>query len=82
MQVRFLQALPLPTRENQGKNLGQLSKIPMLQNEHLNDFKIVDVHALILNCKWITSLCVGINFHGIPSATSALNCTTTSLQGF
>lgn len=43
MQVRFLQALPLPTRENQGKNLAQLSKIPMLQNEHLNDFKIVDV---------------------------------------
>lgn len=51
MQVRFLQALPLPTRENQGKNLGQLSKIPMLQNEHLNDFKIVDV----MHWYWIAS---------------------------
>jgi hypothetical protein len=27
----------------------------------------------------ITSLCVGANFHGIPSPTSALNCTAISL---
>jgi hypothetical protein len=27
-----------------------------------------------------TSLCVGINFHGIPSATSALNWTVISLK--
>lgn len=27
-----------------------------------------------------TSLCVGTNFHGIPSAMSALNCTTISLK--
>ena len=28
-----------------------------------------------------TSLCVGTNFHGIPSATSALNCTTINFPG-
>lgn len=29
--------------------------------------------------KECTSLCVGMNFQGIPSATSALNCTEISL---
>lgn len=94
MQVHFLQVLPLPktTDEVSSYSIGNKDKRWMILEHKCMHTCIQEDESIWrrlcaeCSCRHIhastkrnTSLCVGINFQGIPSATSALNCTTISL---